>query len=339
MYYYAEYVSKAERTAKALKHVKKLTKTIKNVQPVEAFNGPIAKTFWGKSWCMHLEKYADYNNRLERGRSYVRAGCVCHLEIDTGRIVAKMSGSKLYTVIVDIEPLNDDIWKALCTECSGHGASVLELLQGKIPEQVMQHVCHPTLGLFPISKHIKFSCSCPDSAGMCKHIAATLYAIGRRLDSEPEMLFVLRNVKAEELVAQNLNFVDEVADIADKTLQDAELGQMFGIDIDFGSNVSVMPEVPAEMLQPTTSCDNSKNNSGKKTPSKKAKAQQSVGKSAKFCGNDITKFREKHSLPASAFALLVGVSSSTISRWEKSEELQLSEKMYAKLYDVLSVEL
>ncbi len=342
MYYFSEYTSKAEKTAKAQRHIKKLAKTIKNVMPVEAFNGKIAKTFWGQSWCTHLEKYADYGNRLERGRSYVRAGCVCHLEIQKGRILAKTSGTSIYTVIVDIQPLSDEVWKALCAECSGHTASVLELLQGKISHGIMQHVCHPSLGLFPTSAHIKFSCSCPDSAGMCKHIAATLYAVGRRFDTEPELLFVLRNVNPGDLVAQKLNFVDEDAHIADETLQDVELGQMFGIDIDLSDNAQA-PIASSKEVEPVrVSSDNTANSpiEGKKS----AKSEKVQGSKAKnetkaitFCGKDIAAFREKYSLPLSAFALLVGVSVSTVSRWEKSDTLNLSAKMYAKLYAVLTV--
>ncbi len=341
MYYFPEYVSKAEKTAKALKDIKRIAKTIKNVQPVEAFNGPIAKTFWGKSWCLNLEKYAYNYNRLERGRSYVRAGCVCHLDIQKGRILAKTSGAKLYTTIIDIAPLSENLWQALCDSCAGHTASVLELLQGKISDEIMQKMCHPTLGLFPTKKDIKFSCSCPDSAIMCKHVAAALYAVGRRLDNEPEMLFLLRNVNAEELVTQKLTFIPEDACSIDETLQNAELGDIFGIDIDFNAQVDELssfakkPEAVSSPKKKPLKAKAVKSTKGTKQSNKKINEKaQKTRKPITLCGKDIALFREKHSLPVSAFALLIGVTTNTIRRWEKNADLHLNTRSYAKLEEL-----
>ena len=185
---------------------------------------------WGKRWCDHLESYSDYANRLPRGRTYVRNGSVCHLEVHPGRIDAIVSGSELYTVSVQIKKLKAAVWKSIKARCSGQIASMLELLQGKLSRQVMSVVSDRERGLFPKPREIDFTCTCPDWATMCKHVAAVLYGVGGRLDRHPEALFLLRGVDAEELIAAEINLPASAA--GDDTLADDALAGIFGIDID-----------------------------------------------------------------------------------------------------------
>ncbi len=168
------YVPVAERRAKAWKAVEKLRKKGKDIQPVELSGRSIAASFWGKGWCDHLESFSDFSNRLPRGRTYVRNGSVCHLEIQTGRIEALVSGSELYKVAITIKPLPGKTWTAIKTKCQGQVGSVLELLQGKLSDHVMEVVSDRARGLFPQPGEIELKCSCPDWATMCKHVAAVL---------------------------------------------------------------------------------------------------------------------------------------------------------------------
>ena len=171
------------------------------VSPVVIAGRTIARTFWGKAWCDNLESYSDYANRLPRGRTYVRNGSVVHLEIQPGKISALVSGSELYTVEITITALSDSHWNCLKGECSGQIGSLVELLQGRLSKSVMDLVTQRDKGLFPKPAEIKMKCSCPDWAGVCKHIAAVMYGIGARLDEKPELLFVLRKVDHLELIA------------------------------------------------------------------------------------------------------------------------------------------
>jgi len=197
---WAPYVPVAERRAKAQKQMAKMKKKGLNVQPVELSGRKIAGSFWGKGWCDHMESFGDYANRLPRGRTYVRNGSVCHLEIKPGRIEAIVSGSSLYNVAITIFPLAIHKWKAVKASCSGRIGSLIDLLRGKLDKGVMEVVADRRAGLFPLPGEIKFTCDCPDSAGMCKHISAVLYGVGARLDHSPELLFLLREVNHEELV-------------------------------------------------------------------------------------------------------------------------------------------
>jgi uncharacterized Zn finger protein len=199
---YPPYVSVAERRAKAEKAVAKAKKAGKNFAPVEAYRGAVATTFWGKAWCDNLEQYSDYENRLPRGRAYVRNGSVIDLQIKAGAVQAQVMGSNLYAVEVSIVKVPAAQWQAICTDCASSIDTLVELLQGKLAKPVMERICTPKTGLFPAPQDIRFSCSCPDSAGMCKHIAAVLYGVGARLDQQPDLLFRLRQVNAKDLVAQ-----------------------------------------------------------------------------------------------------------------------------------------
>ena len=234
---WAPYVPVAVRRAQALKKMAALQKKGVNIQPVKIEGRKITKNFWGESWCEHLESFSDFENRLPRGRAYVRNGSVCHLEMAKGNIKAKVSGSELYDVKVEIKTLPKERWKSLKQRCGGRIGSLLELLQGKLSDHVMEVVTHREEGLFPLPGEMSFSCSCPDWAYMCKHVAAVLYGVGARLDDQPELLFALRGVDHEELIAADAEtaLTAATAQGQSKRLADEELGQVFGIELNLGT--------------------------------------------------------------------------------------------------------
>jgi hypothetical protein len=171
-----------------------------DVQPVHIEGRTIARSFWGRRWCHHLESCSDFENRLPRGRAYVRNGSVCHLDVHAGGVDAMVVGSDLYHVVVRIRKLGQVAWKTIRAECAGRVGSVFELLQGRLSDHVLRVVTDPDRGLFPKPGEITLTCDCPDWAVMCKHAAAVLYGVGSRLDERPQLLFRLRDVDAEDLV-------------------------------------------------------------------------------------------------------------------------------------------
>ena len=232
-YGWAPYVSVAERRRRAARKMESLRKKGVDVQPVAIEGRKIAKSFWGEAWCGHLESFSDFENRLPRGRTYVRNGSVCHLAVAKGRIEAKVSGSALYDVKVEIKTLPNKHWSAIKGRCSGEIGSLLELLQGGLSDHVMAVVTDRQDGLFPSPKEISFRCNCPDTAAMCKHIAAVLYGVGARLDAKPELLFLLRGVNHEELIAADAEAAVAGATTRGKSKQlaAADLSDVFGIEL------------------------------------------------------------------------------------------------------------
>lgn len=232
-YGYAPYVSVAERRLKAEKAAVKAKKSGAIYAPIASCRGAIAKTFWGKAWCDNLEHYSDYANRLPRGRTYTRNGSVIDLHISAGEVKALVMGSSLYTVKVSVTPVAKTQWQAISADCAGSIDSLVGLLQGRLSQPVMERICKPKTGLFPAPTDIKFSCSCPDSASMCKHIAAVLYGIGARLDQQPDLLFALRGVDAKELVSLAAVTLPKPkkGPAASKVLDTSSLADVFGIDM------------------------------------------------------------------------------------------------------------
>lgn len=230
---YAPYVSVAERRKKAEKAAAKAKKAGANFSPIAPSRGAIAKTVWGKAWCDNLEQYSDYDSRLPRGRTYVRNGSVIDLKVSPGEVQAQVMGSSLYTVKVSVQAVPVTQWKAICTDCANSIDSLVELLQGKLAQPVMARICTPKTGLFPAPKDIQFSCSCPDWASMCKHVAAVLYGVGNRLDQQPDLLFSLRQVDAKDLVAQAGSGLPKATKgpAASKVLDDSSLGDVFGLEM------------------------------------------------------------------------------------------------------------
>ena len=198
---WAPYVPVAERRRRAERAMEKRRKGGHPVAPVRIAGRAIATTFWGRAWCDNMEGYHDYENRLPRGRTYVRNGSVVDLQIAPGRVTAVVSGSELYDVTITIKETPATQWRSICADCAGGIDSLVELLQGRFSKGVMERLCRQQGGLFPRPSDIRFSCSCPDHALMCKHVAAVLYGVGARLDQQPELLFRLRAVDETDLVA------------------------------------------------------------------------------------------------------------------------------------------
>jgi uncharacterized Zn finger protein len=231
-YGWRPYVSVAQRRRKAASEMAKLKKKGHPVSPVVVEGRTIVKTFWGKAWCDNLERYSDFANRLPRGRTYVRNGSVIDLQIAPGEIKALVSGSEIYEVAVTVAPVAKTRWRSICTDCAGAIDSLIELLQGRFSKGVMERVCRQKTGLFPSPDEIRLSCSCPDGAYMCKHVAAVLYGIGARLDQKPDLLFRLHNLDEKELIAgAGQAPLASKTPAAKKVLGGEDLSALFGLDM------------------------------------------------------------------------------------------------------------
>ena len=232
-YGWKPYVPVAARRAQAAREMAKLAKKGKRTSPVVIDGRKIARTFWGEAWCDNLERYSDYANRLPRGRTYVRNGSVVDLQIAPGAVTAMVSGSELYRIEVKVAAVPKPRWSAVCRDCAGAIDSLVELLQGRFSQGVMTRICHEQTGLFPSPAEITFTCSCPDWASMCKHVAAVLSGIGARLDEQPHLLFALRKVDQQDLIAQAGKGLARTGKgpKTGKVLDTGDLSEMFGIEI------------------------------------------------------------------------------------------------------------
>ncbi|MBW2208808.1 MAG: hypothetical protein JRG79_18045 [Deltaproteobacteria bacterium] len=237
---FSPYVSVAEKRAKAARKLNQLKKKNPDIKPV-LIEGrmAIARSWWGKSWNQNLERYADYSNRIGRGRSYVRHGAVLDLQISSGKVESLVQGSrsKPYSVSVTIKGINKKIWREIKIACGGKLDSLQELLAGNFPKTLSEIFMKQGKGLFPSPKEIEFNCSCPDWAYMCKHVAATLYGIGARLDEEPDLFFKLRKVKMKDLITgavedKTRKLLKMAKKKSERVIEDADLADVFGIDME-----------------------------------------------------------------------------------------------------------
>ncbi len=342
MYRFPTYVPVAARRAKAARKVASLRKQGKKVQPVEITGNLIARSFWGKRWCKRMESFSDYRNRLPRGRSYARHGAVCDLAIRAGRVDALVFGTRLYRVSIRIEGLKPAIWKSIKTRCTGQIGSVLELLQGKLSDQVMDVVTDRRRGLFPTPRQIEFDCNCPDWAGMCKHVASVLYGIGNRLDDSPELLFLLRKVDESELIDAEMALPAGAAG-AD-SLEEGDLSGIFGIDLDTDDGPAARSRPPkkadrkARQRGGASGPPRRRKRAGQKVPARKGAATKASARkraSTKTSGRKraakkasaaalpfrptgarVRGLRRRSRMSVADFAATLGVSPATVRRWE-----------------------
>lgn len=277
---FPRYVSVAEKKAKAAKKLKQLSKKNPNLKPVILEGSAIASTWWGKAWNLNLERYADFHNRIGRGRSYVRHGAVLDLQIDHGEARAFVQGSQSspYAVVISIKTLKKDIWQTILNQCQCMLESLQDLINGSFPKTMAEIFTHKDSGMFPSPKEIKFSCSCPDWAGMCKHVAATLYGIGARLDKNPELFFRMRNVEMGDLIGQAISdhkqkLLARASKKSSRIIEEADLSQTFGIDLenDLGtfSSVTTADTVSASSRNNKRTASSAKGKSSAKSSSRK----------------------------------------------------------------------
>ena len=305
--YYPRYVSVAEKKAKAAKKLKQLKKKNHNIKPVVIEGSAIARTWWGKSWNRNLERYADYSNRIGRGRSYVRHGAVLDLQIDSGKVESLVQGtrSKPYSVSIKIKAINKNIWQDIKASCGGKLDSMQKLLAGKFPKALGEIFMALGKGLFPSPEEIEFSCSCPDWAYMCKHVAATLYGIGARLDEDPGLFFKLRKVRMKDLITgvvedKTRKLLEKAKKKTKRVIAESDLADVFGIDM----------EVPAGPIKKSAEVTK-KSIKKKKSPglrSNKTKDISATGKSRKKTAAKKVVFRGKAKVKVETlFDTVVGI--------------------------------
>ncbi|NOY74634.1 MAG: hypothetical protein GXP32_02445 [Kiritimatiellaeota bacterium] len=239
-YGFAPYESVSEKKAKAKKKIAQMRKQNKDISPVEIEGRAIAKNWWGKAWNHNLEVYADFSNRLSRGRSYVTHGCVLDLKINKGTIIASVmgSGKSVYQCVIRIDPLKASKWERIKTMVAGEIASLPELLAGEFPKKLESAISAKDEGLFPAPSEFHPDCDCPDGAKFCKHLAAVIYGVGNRLDTSPELLFTLRGIDSKELISQVVttqkdNLLAKFANVKSKRrmrLKNKKLSQLFGVE-------------------------------------------------------------------------------------------------------------
>lgn len=236
MYYgFQPYVPVAKKLAQANAYAQKAAKKEgRQLSPAKCNARKLGKTFWGRAWCDNLNRYAQIANRLARGKTYLGNGSVVDLQIKAGLIQAIVAGSEVYRVEIKIKTLSGNTWQSLKSDCARSIHSLLDLLQGRFDDDVMRRMARAEGGLFPKPSEIEMSCSCPDGAAVCKHLAAVVYGVSVRLDDSPELLFALRNVDHAELITQAVaaeNLEQSLASNAGD-LASSDLGELFGIELD-----------------------------------------------------------------------------------------------------------
>ncbi len=298
--HYPPYVPVAARRAAGAKEILARQKKGLKIEPVGKLSHriKIATSFWGHAWCQHLESFSDFENRLPRGRTYVRNGSVLHLSVTAGKVEALVRGSELYEITIRIDPLTAARWQTIQSKCRGRIGSLIELLQGRLSTEILTTVTDRDEGLFPAPDEIHLGCNCPDGAKMCKHVAAVLYGIGARLDTAPELLFTLRGVDQADLIAPGDTAIalPGTKRSSRRTLAADSIADVFGVDLDGGEQPAPAPAA----FEPTP--------------------------------DGIRALRERLGLSRTAFARKVGVSAASIGNWEDSRTaLKLSAKSLAKL--------
>jgi uncharacterized Zn finger protein len=238
-YGFAPYVSVASKKAKALKKLAQLKKKNPGIAPLTVEGNKLAHTWWGKAWNSNLEKYADYSNRIGRGRSYIRNGFVLDFKIKPGQVSSLVhgSGSQPYQISIKIQPLKKAAAEKIRQQCEGQIESLQELIEGRFPKQLAEIFTAKGQGLFPTPQEIHFNCSCPDSASMCKHIAATLYGVGVKLDQDPKLFFHLRQTNLSDLITQAIKgksekMLKQAEKKTSRVITDLDTASIFGIDMD-----------------------------------------------------------------------------------------------------------
>jgi len=195
------------------------------------------RTWWGQRFITALEEFTD-TARLGRGRSYASGGRILRHELKNGTVTANVRGSinpyfgvykePIYTTRVTMPPISAADWQALIADLSSKASFVAKLLLNEVPDNIEDVFARHDLRLLPNRQHdFTTSCSCPDYANPCKHIAGVCYLLASDLDRDPFLLFELRGLSREQLHTE---------------LARSPLGQILASEL-------TTPEVPIEQVE------------------------------------------------------------------------------------------
>lgn len=221
-------LKRAELTERARQVMQKLESEGMELHPVTAKGRNLAKNFWAREWMKHLAQSETYGMRLAPGRTYLRYGCVIDLTITTGQIHALVTGENLYEVELQINPPDEEQMELIRSKSAGQISSWIDVLQGKLGESVLNVLCEEGTGILPELGNMRCSCTCPDWADLCKHCAAALYAVGVKLDDNPELLFTVRDISIEQLIPPKSQLSNGEAE----SIPEEKLSAMFDINLE-----------------------------------------------------------------------------------------------------------
>jgi uncharacterized Zn finger protein len=165
--------------------------------------GAIGETWWSRRFIDVLESFG-MENRLARGRTYARKGQVVSLDVHTGIAHAIVQGSRVrpYRVTIAVDELSDDDWQRVGDAFAARAVFLAKLLAGEMPQNIEEAFAACKLSLLPSqADELDTTCSCPDIANPCKHIAAALYLLAESFDEDPFRIFEWRGRSQEELLA------------------------------------------------------------------------------------------------------------------------------------------
>jgi len=343
--FYPPQPTKAEKMARNASMLARLKKGRDELHPVMTDKRAIGATFWGKAWCDNLKVYEDCTNRLGRGRSYLREGAVLDLQIAKGRVTALVAGSarKPYEITIDIKPLSKERWSALKRQCAGKISSLLSLIQGKLPDELIRCLCDRENGIFPQPDEISMFCSCPDYSSFCKHLVAAMYGVGLRLDQDPAVFFTLRVVDASELLS--MEAVEQLAAPPEDgtALDDGSLASTFGVDFDDmeaeelegGTDISATPTPPSRTKEARQAAAATKPAAGRPAAATKPVVADDIADVAvRWTPEAVRRLRSDLGLNQKDFAAFFKVTGAYVSQWENGR-VPVPEKFYPILQKLL----
>lgn len=171
------------------------------------------RKWWGKVFLEALEKFTD-SARITRGRAYASNGSVTEFKVEKNKITATVEGSinpyfgvyktPYYKIVIEMKTISDASWKKVIQTIGSNAEYVIKLLMNEMPETIEYAFKEAEVALLPQSKKdfVSTSCSCPDYAVPCKHIAAVYYCVAYKLDQDPFLLFDLRGLERSKLLQE-----------------------------------------------------------------------------------------------------------------------------------------
>jgi uncharacterized Zn finger protein len=164
----------------------------------------LGQTWWGQRWIEALERVLSGDSgRLARGRTYARAGRTHDFVIKSGKVTAKVTGSRApYEVAIALPQLSDAAWRSAIAFMGEKAEFAALLLNNEMPRQIDDAFHAAQVSLFPTKRaDLETDCNCPDWGDPCKHVAAVHYVLGEALDRDPFLLFELRGREREQVLS------------------------------------------------------------------------------------------------------------------------------------------
>ena len=149
---------------------------------------------WADRWRRVLDAAGpSAARRIQRGQAVARRGGVSDLDLRVGEVRGSVAEARShpYQVSISWDPAPRERWDAAAEQLRRELRFTAALLDGELPDDLADALGEVGVRLLPPFSALRLSCSCPERAAVCRHVAAVHDAASVLIGRDPVLLLRL----------------------------------------------------------------------------------------------------------------------------------------------------